>query len=103
MRSRRSVARYTGGSASRHRRALQPCRSASLGPGTAAAVVPGMRRATTELEHYVLGDLLGRGQLAEVFGGYAVGDHGFEKPVVIKRLLPEVVRDRGLVPRLIGE
>jgi serine/threonine protein kinase len=52
---------------------------------------------------YVLGDLLGRGGMAEVFAGYAVGDHGFQKPVAIKRLLPELANDDVFVERLIEE
>ena len=52
---------------------------------------------------YVLGDLLGRGGMAEVFAGHVMGDHGFQKPVAIKRLLPELANDKVFVERLIGE
>src|SRR4051812_21428945 len=52
---------------------------------------------------YVLGDLLGRGGMAEVFAGHSVGDHGFQKPVAIKRLLPELANDEVFVERLIEE
>src|SRR6476660_3297121 len=52
---------------------------------------------------YVLGDLLGRGGMAEVFAGQAMGSHGFQKPVAIKRLLPELANDHVFVERLIGE
>jgi serine/threonine-protein kinase len=52
---------------------------------------------------YVLGDLLGRGGMAEVFAGFSIGDHGFQKPVAIKRLLPELASDHVYVERLIGE
>ncbi len=41
--------------------------------------------------------------MAEVFAGYALGDHGFQKPVAIKRLLPELARDAVFVDRLIEE
>ena len=51
----------------------------------------------------MLGDLLGRGGMAEVFAGHAVGDHGFQKPVAIKRLLPELANDEVFVERLIEE
>jgi tRNA A-37 threonylcarbamoyl transferase component Bud32 len=51
----------------------------------------------------VLGDLLGRGGMAEVFAGHAVGDHGFQKPVAIKRLLAELANDEVFVDRLIEE
>lgn len=52
---------------------------------------------------YVLGDLLGRGGMAEVFAGHSMGDHGFQKPVAIKRLLPELASDHVFVERLIEE
>jgi serine/threonine protein kinase len=51
----------------------------------------------------VLGDLLGRGGMAEVFAGQSIGSHGFQKPVAIKRLLPELSNDHVFVERLIGE
>lgn len=41
--------------------------------------------------------------MAEVFAGHAIGDHGFQKPVAIKRLLPELANDTVFVERLIGE
>lgn len=51
----------------------------------------------------MLGDLLGRGGMAEVFSGFVIGSHGFQKPVAIKRLLPELANDHVFVERLIGE
>ena len=51
----------------------------------------------------MLGELLGRGGMAEVFSGYVIGSHGFQKPVAIKRLLPELANDHVFVERLIGE
>ena len=47
--------------------------------------------------------LLGRGGMAEVFAGQSMGSHGFQKPVAIKRLLPELANDTVFVERLIGE
>jgi serine/threonine protein kinase len=41
--------------------------------------------------------------MAEVFAGNAMGSHGFQKPVAIKRLLPELANDHVFVDRLIGE
>ncbi len=41
--------------------------------------------------------------MAEVFSGNSLGDHGFQKPVAIKRLLPELANDHVFVERLIGE
>ena len=49
-----------------------------------------------------MGELLGRGGMAEVFAGSSVGDHGFQKPVAIKRLLPELANDDVFVERLLG-
>ncbi len=67
------------------------------------------RRSSADLSgkrqagRYVLGDLLGRGGMAEVFAGHSLGDHGFQKPVAIKRLLPELANDKVFVDRLIQE
>ena len=41
--------------------------------------------------------------MAEVFAGSSLGDHGFSKPVAIKRLLPELANDKVFVDRLIQE
>jgi serine/threonine protein kinase len=41
--------------------------------------------------------------MAEVFSGYVIGSHGFQKPVAVKRLLPELANDHVFVDRLIGE
>lgn len=41
--------------------------------------------------------------MAEVFAGSSIGDHGFQKPVAIKRLLPELANDHVFVERLISE
>ena len=41
--------------------------------------------------------------MAEVFAGQSMGSHGFQKPVAIKRLLPELANDKVFVERLIGE
>jgi serine/threonine-protein kinase len=41
--------------------------------------------------------------MAEVFSGFVIGSHGFQKPVAIKRLLPELANDHVFVERLIGE
>jgi serine/threonine protein kinase len=71
--------------------------------------IGGERRPSTDgsskrtAGRYVLGDLLGRGGMAEVFAGHSMGDHGFQKPVAIKRLLPELASDHVFVERLIEE
>jgi hypothetical protein len=51
----------------------------------------------------VLGELLGRGGMAEVFAGRALGSLGFQKPVAIKRLLPSLAKDEEFVGRLVDE
>ncbi|MBZ0232430.1 MAG: serine/threonine protein kinase, partial [Deltaproteobacteria bacterium] len=51
----------------------------------------------------MLGELLGRGGMAEVFAGHALGSLGFQKPVAIKRLLAERARDEDFVARLVAE
>jgi len=66
-------------------------------------VRPSSESGRRQAGRYVLGDLLGRGGMAEVFAGHAMGDHGFQKPVAIKRLLPELANDTVFVERLIGE
>src|SRR5688500_16133314 len=41
--------------------------------------------------------------MAEVFAGQALGSEGFQKPVAIKRLLPELAGDESFVARLVAE
>jgi serine/threonine protein kinase/outer membrane biosynthesis protein TonB len=79
------------------------------GPVAGTTAIGGARRPSTDgsgkraAGRYVLGDLLGRGGMAEVFAGHSLGDHGFQKPVAIKRLLPELASDHVFVERLIEE
>lgn len=63
--------------------------------------VAGRRRAAGG--RYILGELLGRGGMAEVFAGRALGSLGFQKPVAIKRLLPSLASDEEFVGRLVDE
>jgi serine/threonine protein kinase len=91
------------------------CRSVGYGTHVAALLfvagttaIGGVRPSTESGSRraggrYVLGDLLGRGGMAEVFAGHSIGDHGFQKPVAIKRLLPELASDHVFVERLIQE
>ncbi|MBI4703230.1 MAG: serine/threonine protein kinase, partial [Deltaproteobacteria bacterium] len=57
-------------------------RARPLAPSSSGAGVPFGR--------YVLLDRLARGGMGEVFRALAVGARGFEKPVVVKRILPQL-------------
>lgn len=52
---------------------------------------------------YRLLDLLGRGGMAEVFKAKSYGVEGFEKVVVIKRILPDLARSQEFVDMFIHE
>lgn len=54
-------------------------------------------------EKYILLDLLGIGGMAEVYRSKLLGEKGFEKQVVIKKLLPQVAQDWEMVDLFIGE
>jgi serine/threonine-protein kinase len=56
-------------------------RSSGVGVGPAGAALPFGR--------YVIRERMGQGGMGEVFLAVAAGADGFEKPVVVKRLLPE--------------
>jgi eukaryotic-like serine/threonine-protein kinase len=52
---------------------------------------------------YRIDQLIARGGMAEVFRGVAVGAEGFEKPVAIKRLLPQLLADPQLAAMFADE
>jgi len=54
-------------------------------------------------DKYILLDMLGIGGMAEVYRAKQLGQKGFEKQIVIKRLLPDVARDSEMVELFIGE
>ena len=54
-------------------------------------------------DKYILLDLLGIGGMAEVFRAKQLGQQGFEKQIVIKKLLPQVAQDKEMVRLFIGE
>ncbi len=54
-------------------------------------------------EKYILLDLLGTGGMAEVYRGKLLGEKGFQKPIVIKQLLPHVAQDKEMTQLFIGE
>lgn len=60
-------------------------------------------QATQLGDKYILLDMLGSGGMAEVFRAKQLGKRGFEKQIVIKRLLPHVAQDTEMVDLFIGE
>lgn len=59
--------------------------------------------ATLRLGRYTLLSRLGMGGMGEVFLARVSGAHGFEKPVVIKRILPHLAQDPVFVRRFLDE
>jgi eukaryotic-like serine/threonine-protein kinase len=55
------------------------------------------------LTRYELMERIGVGAVAEIFRGKAIAVGGFEKPVAIKRILPELGQDRRFVEALMAE
>jgi hypothetical protein len=55
------------------------------------------------MARYELFERIGIGGMAEIFRGKAIAAGGFEKPVAIKRILPEFSQDRRFVELLITE
>jgi len=55
------------------------------------------------LGRYELAEVLGRGGMATVHAGYAVGEAGFRKPVVIKRIHTHLTQQREVIQLLIRE
>lgn len=54
-------------------------------------------------ERYDIVDRIAVGGMAEVFEAKVYGDHGFEKTVAVKRILPELASDREFAQRFIAE
>ncbi len=59
--------------------------------------------APVRLGKYVLDAPLGMGGMAEVFRGHTVGAEGFERPVAIKRVLPDASRNPAFADMFISE
>ena len=66
-------------------------------PIMGVSVLPAMR---THLGHYELFDRFAVGAMAELYLGRARGEEGFEKMVVIKRVLPRLADDKRFVQML---
>ncbi|WP_163340459.1 serine/threonine-protein kinase [Desulfopila sp. IMCC35008] len=60
-------------------------------------------RTRQSADRYVPLDVIGKGGMAEVFRCKLVGEKGFEKLIVLKKLLPEAARDSELVTNFIDE
>ncbi|MGO8999799.1 MAG: protein kinase, partial [Polyangiaceae bacterium] len=58
---------------------------------------------TTSFGRYRLLERLGRGGMAEVFKAKSYGVEGFEKVVVIKRILPDLAKSKEFVEMFIHE
>ncbi len=56
-----------------------------------------------QIGRYSIDRLLARGGMAEVFVGKAIGPGGFQKSVVIKRILPELAEDPAFVEMFLSE
>lgn len=52
---------------------------------------------------YILLDIIGTGGMAEVYRGKLVGDNGFEKLIVIKKLLPHIAKNQEMVEHFTNE
>src|SRR5262245_8280996 len=58
---------------------------------------------TSAFGRYQLGDRLAMGGMAELYKARVVGAHGFQKTVVIKKILPHLAADPSFVSMFIDE
>ena len=50
-------------------------------------------------DKYILLDRIATGGMAEVYRGKLTGEKGFEKQIAIKRMLPQLTREKEMVDR----
>jgi len=71
------------------------------GPAEVREIVVG--QAGLIFNRYEIVELIGRGGMAEVHRAYSVGAAGFRRPVVIKRILPQLAVDPQFVDMFVAE
>ncbi len=76
--------------------------SGPIGPGDATHV-GGVGGGGVRLGKYVLDAPLGAGGMAEVFRGHTLGAEGFQRPVAIKRILPDASKNPAFSEMFIAE
>ncbi|MCA1664388.1 MAG: serine/threonine protein kinase, partial [Myxococcales bacterium] len=92
----RNLRRAGGDELQRHRRR----RVARWSPASAPDILAMVSDAP---QRYDLLDRIAAGGMGEVFVGRARGEHGFQKPVAIKRILPELAQNPDFVVRFVAE
>ncbi len=70
---------------------------------TADAAAPATEGAQTAFGRYTLLEKIGQGGMAEVFRAKSFGVEGFEKVLVIKRILPQLAREPKFVEMFVRE
>src|SRR5438105_13881812 len=69
----------------------------SIGEGASLSNVP------STIGRYLIAGRLATGGMAEIFLGKVTGPSGFERPVVVKRILPHLARQPELVAMFLDE
>ncbi len=63
----------------------------------------GLPAEDQQLGQYVIDEKIAQGGMAEIFKGRAIDPGGLERPVVIKRILPQIAADEDFVEMLVQE
>jgi tRNA A-37 threonylcarbamoyl transferase component Bud32 len=77
--------------------------AAQVGPESATLLARPRPAAPVKLGRYTLLGPLGEGGTAEIYSAACFGSEGFRRPFVVKRLRPELARDRDLVDHFVDE